>query len=380
MTSAERHEARYKRRKADRDARKARRNEGHTFETATSFEALLKSYYQCAKGTKWKASVQNYGCNVMRNSYIISRKLRNHQNISKGFVEFDLNERGKRRHIMSVHITERVPQKALCDYGIVPVMEKSLIYENGASQKGKGTDFCVNQLIKDLREYYRETGSNEGYILLGDGHDYFGSLRHDIVNQTMGRMIMDEKLIALAMSFVDPFPRGLGLGSQVCQINAVAYADDIDHYIKEVLGVRFYGRYMDDWNIIVRTKEEARELLDIITDLYAAKGIEMNRNKTLICKLSSGFVWLQDRYRLTETGKIIRKAPWKRLRANVKKLEKLADRVNRGDLDYQSVRCYWNSIDGYLAGKTDGVARKRWADLYNSLLITKEMNYVSAVK
>lgn len=48
-------------------------------------------------------------------------------------------------------------------------------------------------------------------------------------------MITDQELIRQTMDFISPFGKGLGLGSQVCQINAVAYANAIDHYIKDVL-------------------------------------------------------------------------------------------------------------------------------------------------
>lgn len=107
MTSIERHQRRYERRRAKRELAKAKRNEHHTFEVATSFGALRRAYYQARKGTRWKASVQRYGCNILRNSYIQSRRLRNHENISRGFIEFDVWERGKKRHISSVHISDR---------------------------------------------------------------------------------------------------------------------------------------------------------------------------------------------------------------------------------------------------------------------------------
>ena len=115
MNSEERREARYQRRKAKREEKKAIRNADHTFQKVTEFGSLRKSFYKARRGTNWKASVQKYGCNVLRNSYVISRKMRKHQKISKGFIEFDLYERGNIRHISSVHSTERVPQKAVCD-------------------------------------------------------------------------------------------------------------------------------------------------------------------------------------------------------------------------------------------------------------------------
>lgn len=176
MTSKERHEARYQRRKAKREERKRKRNEGHTFEAVTDFNNLRKSFYQARKGVNWKASVQKYGCNVLMNAMKASQDLRAGKNISKGFIEFDLCERGKKRHITSVHISERVVQKSLCDYGIVPVMQQSLIYDNGASQKGKGTDFARERPKKHMRQFYRKHGTDE-YIIMGDCHDFFGSMK-----------------------------------------------------------------------------------------------------------------------------------------------------------------------------------------------------------
>ncbi len=151
MTSEERHEARYKRRKAKRDEAKRKRNEGHTFEAVTDFNNLRRAFYSARKGVNWKASVQRYGCNVIKNCADTSVRLRNGTYESKGFIEFDINERGKKRHISSVHISERVVQKSICDYGIVPVLEKSLIYDNSASQRGKGTDFARDRLKSHLR-------------------------------------------------------------------------------------------------------------------------------------------------------------------------------------------------------------------------------------
>lgn len=83
MNSEERREARYQRRKAKREEWKKMRNEGHNLQIVSEFGALRRSFYQARKGTNWKASVQNYGCNVLRNSYNYSRKMRNHQKIGK---------------------------------------------------------------------------------------------------------------------------------------------------------------------------------------------------------------------------------------------------------------------------------------------------------
>lgn len=369
MNSEERREARYQRRKAKREEWKKMRNEGHNLQIVSEFGALRRSFYQARKGTNWKASVQNYGCNVLRNSYNYSRKMRNHQKIGKGFIEFDLCERGKKRHISSVHITERVVQKSVCDYGIVPVIEKSLIYENGASIKGKGTGFSEKLLVKHLQKHYRKSGfKNSGYIVLGDEHNFFGSLDHGVVLRNMRKMITDNELIDQTMEFINAFDSGLGLGSQVCQINAVAYSNAIDHYIKEVLRYE-YNKYMDDWYVIVDTKEEADKILEIITKMYADLGVSMNENKTRKEKISHGFTWLQTRYYLTDTGKVIRKPSHKKISRDRRKLKKIAALDRSREEKYKAAVSVFAAFNGYMKGKNAYWAKKDMEKLFNDLFI-----------
>ena len=102
MTSEDRREARYQRRKAKRELRRKELNTLYgDFNKAISFEELVKAFYECRNGVNWKLSVQKYGAKLYENV------LRTRANLSAGkykqrpFVEFDINERGKMRHIRS---------------------------------------------------------------------------------------------------------------------------------------------------------------------------------------------------------------------------------------------------------------------------------------
>lgn len=65
----------------------------------------------------------------------------------------------------------------------------------------------------------------------------------------------DERLLALTEHFIDAFgDKGMGLGSQISQVLALASANRLDHYVKEILQVRGYGRYMDDGYLIHTSK------------------------------------------------------------------------------------------------------------------------------
>jgi hypothetical protein len=55
----------------------------------------------------WKSSTQMFKANQIRWCSTLSKQLINGEYKPRGFNEFDICERGKQRHIMAVHITER---------------------------------------------------------------------------------------------------------------------------------------------------------------------------------------------------------------------------------------------------------------------------------
>lgn len=181
MNSAERREARYQRRKAARMEKKAAAlREYGDFETVFSFERLYESYRASVRGVGWKASTQRYKAASLANVTKTHEELIAGRYRSKGFYEFDIVERGKPRHIRSVHISERVVQRCLCDYCLVPMLSRSFIYDNGASLRGKGYDFAVSRVTHFLAEHYRKHG-REGYVLVFDFSKYFDTAQHEPV-------------------------------------------------------------------------------------------------------------------------------------------------------------------------------------------------------
>ena len=152
MTSEERHKARETRRKAKRAAKRAEALKACSFEKVISSGSLVKAANLSKRGVNWKASVQRYHINLLRNTWALHQKLLRGESVVQGFICFDLIERGKLRHIRSVHFKERVVQRSLCDNALVPILSRSLIYDNGASIKGKGIHFAMFRCRDHLRE------------------------------------------------------------------------------------------------------------------------------------------------------------------------------------------------------------------------------------
>lgn len=371
MTSTERHEARYQRRRTARAAQKEKRCAKYdNFDWVFSYEHLYHSYKMCRRGVGWKASVQKYITNAPLLVYETWERLKNGKYKSSGFYEFDVFERGKQRHIKSVTIGERVVQRCLCDYALVPMLERTFIYDNGASLKNKGYSFTVNRLRHHLRKFYRKHGRN-GYVLIFDFSKFFDRVSHEIVKRMLRNEFSDEKLLQLTEHFIDAFgPVGMGLGSQISQVLALASANPLDHAIKELMRIKNNVRYMDDGWMIHESKEYLKHCMKVIEQICKSLDIVLNTKKTQIVKLSHGFTFLKIRFSITETGKVIRKIYKRSVTKQRQKLKKLAVKLKQGVVtmkDIQNSMQSWVAYAGNFNAKH--TVQKMWA-LYNELFTT----------
>lgn len=376
MTSEERKEARYQRRIAKRRrAKEEKYANADCFEKVFSYGNLYQSYKCCRRGVAWKASVQKYITQAPLNLLHTYNQLMAEKFKSPGFYEFDIYERGKHRHIRSTVIGERVVQRCLCDNALVPMLGRTFIYDNGASMNHKGYDFAVRRLETHLHKHYRKYG-NDGYVLLFDFSKFFDNVSHEVVKQILHGQFSDEKLLALTEHFVSAFgDKGMGLGSQISQVLALASANRLDHYVKEVLKIKGYGRYMDDGYLIHPSKAYLQECVQHIQAICDELGITLNRKKTQIVKLSHGFTWLKIRFFITETGKVVKKI-YKRSVTRMRiKLKKLHGKLMDGKITFPDVFATWQSWKSY-AEKFDAYyAVQSMGELYTRLFITNMEGY-----
>lgn len=360
MNSEERREARRRRREEKRAAKRAERNEGRDLEAVADLHALCKASRQAAKGVNWKASTQRYRRDYLRNAAKTRADLLAGRDVRRGFTNFDVVERGKVRHISAVHFSERVVHKSLTQNVLVPTMTPPLIAANSANIKGRGTDYALMRMKRDLARHYRRHGA-EGYILLMDFSDYFARIAHGPLKAQLSRAVADPRALALAESFVDAQGEvGLGLGSEPNQIMAVAFPDAIDHFVTETLGVEAYGRYMDDSYCIHVSKEHLRGCLKAIEARCAELGIAMNPKKTRIVKLSRGFTWLKKRFCYAEGGRVVVRPCRESVTRERRKLKAQHRLWLAGEMTLEQVEQSYQSWRGGLEKRHgDGVPRLR---------------------
>lgn len=348
MTSKERKEGRYQRRVAKRLKKKFDKlRYSNDYDNVFSYENLYKAYKHCRKGVAWKTSTQKYITQAPLEVYKTYLQLQVGRYKSPGFYEFDLYERGKRRHIQSTSIRERVVQNCLCDNCLIPALQPSFIYDNGASMKNKGYTFAINRITEALRKHYRRYGQ-KGYVLVFDFSKFFDNVSHRLVKMSIAKKITDERLKQISSHFIDAFGNiGLGLGSQISQVLALASANRLDHFVKEMCKIKGYARYMDDGYLISPSKDELKRCLKAIKGICDELEIKLNKKKTQIVKLSHGFTWLKVRFFLTKTGKVIRKIYKRSVVKQRQKLKKLRKKLDKGLLDFQDICNSFQSWKAY---------------------------------
>lgn len=306
MNSEERRAARRRRREQKRAEKRLERARDCTFEKVCDLNSLYRAQRQAACGVAWKASTQRYQTHWLLNINKARKTLLSGGEVCRGFHEFDIIERGKARHISSVHFSERVVQKSLTQNVLNPAIVPSLIYDNTANIKGRGTSFAIERVKRYMGIHYADFGA-EGYVLQGDFSNYFGSIPHEGIFELMDKYIFDERAKALARHMVEVQGEvGLGLGSEPNQIFAVSYPNELDHFIAECCGVEGYVRYMDDFLVIHPSKSDLRCVLAAVLDKSRQMGLVLHPRKTHITKLTRGFVFLKKKFTYDrETGRVV---------------------------------------------------------------------------
>lgn len=381
MTSEERHEARYQRRKAARaQKRREALSEYDNFERAASPVSLMCAHFDSRRGVMWKFSPARYDQNYIKNCTESSKRLMQGKNVCQGFYSFGIIERGKKRDIHSVHYSERVIRRSFCVNCLVPILSHNLIYDNGASLKGKGISFATKRTAAHLHRYYREYGDNEGYVIVVDFRKYFQNIRHDRLFEMLDRCITDERLRAITKQFIlagdadkprAERGRGLFIGPEDSQILAISFPNRIDHYIKEELRCKRYERYNDDSIIIVREKADAQRILKNLLSLYDEAGIIPNPKKTQIVKLSKGFTYLKTKYYLESNGRVVMKPCRDCIVRQRRKLKKFRRFMDQGEMTLKQVTQSYMSWRGFIRRKTAGRTIRCMDSLFWTLFHTK---------
>lgn len=318
------------------------------YEKIYSFENLYRAYRKARCGKRWKSAAAKFEVNLMEALTLLSNQLRTKTYKLSPYNTFKVYE-PKERIVMSNSYKDKVVQHAICDNVLEPAVSRGFIKDNYASQVGKGTHFGLDRLEEFMRRYYRKNGV-DGWILKGDITKYFYSIRHEKVKLLIRKYITDPDCLWLLDMIIDSTDGDVGIpiGNQSSQLFALLYLSGMDHFIKEKLGIKYYGRYMDDFYIIHEDKEYLKHCRKEVEKYVAGLGLTLN-NKTNIYPLKNGVDFLGFHTYLTETGAVIRKVRRKSKNNTRRKLKKMRGLLEAGRITPEAVEHSYQSWRGHAA-------------------------------
>lgn len=233
-----------------------------------------------------------------------------------------------KREIFAADFRDRVIHHLIYNY-IAPLFEKSFINDSYSCRKGKGTHYAIKRMDHFIRSCSHNY-STDCYILKLDIKGYFMSMDRKLLFETVKSRLFKHKnaldfdlpmvmYLLEQIMFNDPvsncfvkgkrsdwqgLPRskslfhappgkGLPIGNLTSQLFGNVYLNAFDHYIKRELGIKYYGRYVDDFVLIHKDKHFLMGLIPEIADFLSGQlQLQLHPGKIYLQHYSKGLPYL----------------------------------------------------------------------------------------
>lgn len=195
----------------------------------------------------------------------------------------------KERQIVSQNIVDKIINHLIARHILYPAILPCLLDVNVASRLNLGTKAGLEIAEKFRRKC--KIKYNHYYILKCDISHFFGSIDHEILKSKLRRRIKDKDALDIVFKVIDSNTPGFFIGSMTSQILAIFYLNDMDHFIKEKLKIKYYVRYQDDFLLFHPSKKYLSYCLEELKNFLEKEKLELNR-KTRIYKDTINFTFL----------------------------------------------------------------------------------------
>ena len=289
---------------------------GNLFSHIISFENLYLASRKSRKGKRLKDNVIRFEENIEAELFSLQEELISKTYRPGIYREFAIYER-KPRKISAAPYRDRIVHHALCNI-IEPIFEKTFVFDSYACRKGRGTHKAVDR--------FTEFCKGNKYVLKTDIRKYFPSIDHDILFEKIKRKIKCRDTLWLIKTIIDgsnkqdtiinyfagdnlfePFAkrRGIPIGNLTSQFFANIYLNDLDHYAKEILGCKYYIRYVDDITVFGKDKKNLWSVKENMEKFLIKDRLKLNSVKTYVTPVSVGIDHLG--YRVFPEHRLLRK-------------------------------------------------------------------------
>ncbi|MEM9216042.1 MAG: RNA-directed DNA polymerase [Cyanobacteria bacterium P01_F01_bin.150] len=272
---------------------------GNLWPRIIAFENILLAARNAQKGKRFRGNVLAFNYNLEKELQQIQHELQTKTYQPGPYKTFQIRE-PKPRIISAAPYRDRVVHHALCNV-IMPIFERSLIFDTYANRWGFGTHRALQRFTKFAR--------SSRYVLQCDIRKYFPSIDHQILKTILRRKIKCPHTLWLMDTIIDGsneqepvivhFPgdtlltpierrRGLPIGNLTSQCFANLYLNGFDHFVKEQLGIKKYLRYVDDFAAFADDRESLVDVRQQIEAYLATLRLQVHPIKSQLYQTAIG--------------------------------------------------------------------------------------------
>jgi len=317
-----------------------------------SMANLTLAWRKARKGKTTKLDVISFDKSVTKNLLNLHNELKNKTYEPRSLRTFILRD-PKTRKISKSDFRDRVIHHAVVNI-ISPILEKSFIYDSCAGRKRKGTLFALKRFEKFVRKVsgncrnrsnrFRDRNFIKGYCFKADIKHYFREVNHQVLINIISRKINDEDVLGLIRKILNNVPssrqrgggvnafliiKGMPLGNLTSQFFANVYLNELDYFVKHVLKVKCYLRYVDDFVILHNSNKQLKKWkIEIEKFLIEKLKLELHPDKSRIIPLCEGVDFVG--FRNFAYFRLLRKR-------NIKKMNRKIELFNQDKIGFRSL-------------------------------------------
>jgi hypothetical protein len=288
---------------------------------------LFQSYFDARKNKRNTINALAFEKHLEANLFALANEIIERKHTPKPSICFIVDKPVK-REIFAADFRDRVIHHFIYNY-ISPIFEKSFINDSYSCRKGKGTHYGINRIDHFIRSC-SQNYNKDCYILKLDIKGYFMAMNKLLLfDKVKNELIRNKNKVDFDLELVlyliektifndpkenciikgknedwDGLPHtkslfqaqpncGLPIGNLTSQLFGNIYMNEFDHWVKRELGIKHYGRYVDDFILIHESKEYLQSIIPKLSDfLLSTLELTLHSDKIYLQHYSKGVKYL----------------------------------------------------------------------------------------
>lgn len=247
-----------------------------------SLEDIFSAYFDCRRNKRNTYNALKFEMDYEAGCVALWKQINERSYRPRRSIAF-IVEKPVKREVFAADFRDRIVHHLIAKR-IEPLFEKQFIEDSYSTRCGKGTLYGIQRVEQHISECSCG-GTKDCYVMKIDIHSFFMKLPKVELYSRVSTFLKDKYtdsdldiLLYLIKETIFNCPEkncivksspqcwnglphdkslfhtdgfhGLPIGNLTSQLLALFYLDDLDHFVTEELGVKYYGRYVDDMVLV----------------------------------------------------------------------------------------------------------------------------------